>query len=129
MARNRMPPTRDTITLDADARVADVPDPPLPLTGVRLEIWTQMWDQPIATLWNRVDLAALCRLVILQTTIEAYAKADLLREMRQLEDRFLLNPYSRAQQRVVIADPGDAKAGGGDVTWLNDARRRLDRPS
>lgn len=119
-----MPRTRDTILIPADARVAKVPDPPLPLTDTRLEIWNQMWAQPIATLWNLADLAALCRLVIMQTTVASYSKADVLREMRQLEDRFLLNPYSRAQQRVVIDGDGEEPKNG-NVAWFEEAQRRL----
>jgi hypothetical protein len=87
MARHRNPPVRGTITLHASARVATIPDPPLPLVGVRLQIWTEMWSQPIATLWSRADVAPLCRLVILQTTMEALHNQGLLAEMRQLEDR------------------------------------------
>lgn len=123
-ARNRNPPTRGTITIPADARVATIPEPSLPLTGVRRDIWDLMWSQPIATLWNLADLAALTRLVILQTTLEAFASKDLLSEMRQLEDRYLLNPMSRVQQRVVIDDGGEVHSGG-NVAWFEDAQRRL----
>lgn len=122
--RHRNPPMRGTIVVPADARVAKIPEPPLPLSGVRLEIWNAMWSQPIATLWNLVDLAPLARLVILQTSLEAFKSRDLLAEMRQLEDRFLLNPYSRAQQRVVIDDAGEGEPDG-NVAWFEDAKRRL----
>jgi hypothetical protein len=124
MARHRNAPTRGTITISATAKVDKIPEPSLPLTGVRLQIWEEMWAQPIATLWSRADLAPLTRLVILQTTLEAMTDKGLLAEMRQLEDRFLLNPYARAQQRVVIADEPGAE-GGGNVAWITDARRRL----
>lgn len=123
-ARNRMPPTRGTIAIPSTAHVAKIPEPSLPLTGVRLDIWNSMWSQPIATLWNLADLAALTRLVILQTTLEAFTSKDLLSEMRQLEDRFLLNPMSRVQQRVVI-DEGEAQTDGSNVAWFEDAKRRL----
>jgi hypothetical protein len=123
--RHRNPPTRGTIVIASDARVAVIPDPVFPLTGVRLDIWTAMWDQPIATLWNLVDLAPLTRLVVLQTTIEAFSSKDLLSEMRQLEDRFLLNPLARVQQRVVIEDGGEGQSDG-SVSWFEDAKRRLD---
>ncbi|MEO8694804.1 MAG: hypothetical protein ABI658_14860, partial [Acidimicrobiales bacterium] len=128
MARHKNPSTRGTITIDADAKVDVIPEPSLPLTGVRREIWDEMWAQPIATLWNRSDLAALTRLVIIQTTLAAYDDKGLLAEMRQLEDRFLLNPYSRAQQRVVIGGDVDDRIGG-DVAWFNDAKRRLRGPA
>jgi len=122
--RHRNPPMRGSILVPADARVAAIPEPVMPITGVRLDIWNSMWSQPIATLWNLVDLAPLTRLVILQTTLDAFGSKDLLAEMRQLEDRFLLNPYSRAQQRVVIGD-GEEAPDGDQVAWIDDARRRL----
>ena len=122
--RHRNQPTKGTITIPATARVATVPEPMLPLTGVRLDIWKSMWAQPVAVLWDLVDLAPLTRLVILQTTLEAFSSKDLLSEMRQLEDRFLLNPYSRAQQRVVI-DGNEEGPADGNVAWFDDARRRL----
>jgi hypothetical protein len=109
-----------------DAHVRTIPEPSLPLTGVRMDIWREMWAQPVATLWSRVDLAPLTRLVILQTTASALADRSILAEMRQLEDRFFLNPYSRAQQRIVVGDGDDVAEGkSGDVAWFNDARRRL----
>ena len=123
--RHRHPPARGVILLQADARVATIPEPSFPLTGVRHDVWQEMWSQPIATLWNRVDLAALTRLVILQTTLDALSNHRLLAEMRQLEDRFLLNPYARAQQRVVIDDGTFAVDTGGNVAWLADAHKRL----
>lgn len=119
-----MPRTRETIVIPSTARVAEIPAPPLPLAGTRLEIWESMWAQPIATLWDVADLAALCRLVIMQTTVESYSKGEVLREMRQLEDRFLLNPYARAQMRIVIGDE-EPKNGNSNVTWFEDAQARL----
>lgn len=92
----------------------------MPLSGIRRTIWDGMWGQPVATLWNLVDVAPLTRLVILQTTLEALGDKDLLAEMRHLEDRFLLNPYSRAQQRVVLAGE-DIDV---EVDDIADARRR-----
>lgn len=123
-ARNVNPPTRGTITIPADARVASIPEPALPMTGVRLDIWNSMWSQPIATLWNVADVAAITRLVYLQTTLATFKSKDLLSETRQLEDRFLLNPLARVQQRVVIEGVDEGTAGG-SVEWFEDAKRRL----
>ena len=75
-----------------------IPEPALPLTGVRREIWDSMWAQPVAAQWSLADLAPLTRLVILQTTLEALSDRDRLAEMRQLEDRFFLNPRARESQ-------------------------------
>ena len=127
MNRNRHPPTKGTITVSASARVTEIPEPSIPFSGIRRQVWDAMWSQPIATLWSNVDLAPLTRLVILQTTAESLGNYRLLAEMRQLEDRFLLNPFARSQQRVVI-DGGEPEHEG-DVTWFNDAKRRLRGPS
>jgi hypothetical protein len=122
-ARHRNPPTRDTITVAADARVEDPPPPMIPLNGPARYLWEAMWQHPVATLWTVADVAPLTRLVMLQTSATAIVSKDLLAEMRHLEDRFLLNPYARAQQRVVIGDgPDDATAA--DVPDLDEYRRR-----
>jgi hypothetical protein len=121
-ARHRNPSTRDTITVAADARVEEPPPPMIPLNGPALYLWEGMWQHPVATLWERTDVAPLTRLVMLQTSATALLNKDLLAEMRHLEDRFLLNPYARAQQRVVIGD-GD-QGGPSDVPDLDEYRRR-----
>lgn len=100
--RHRNPPTKDTIIVYADDRVANIPEPILPFEGQRRELWVQMWAQPVAVLWDPVDVAPLSRMVMLQTSATTFIDSRLLIELRQLEDRFLLNPYARAQQRVVI---------------------------
>ena len=123
-ARNRNVPMRGTITIASSARVAEVPVPPLPMDGIRQQIWDSMWSQPIATLWNLGDLLPLARMVILQTTLESFTSKNLLQEVRQLEDRFLLNPMSRVQQRVVIEEAA-ADQSGNNVAWFEDAKRRL----
>lgn len=124
--RHRNQPTRNTIVVAADARVQRVPEPAFPLSGVRRSVWDAMWAQPIAILWNDVDIAALTRLVVMQTTPKYFEDRGLLAEMRQLEDRFLLNPYARAQQRVEIREDDDSgEEVTGDVSWIDDARRRL----
>ncbi len=127
--RHRNPPTKDTIVVYADERVESVPEPVLPFTGGRRELWDQMWAQPIAVLWDVVDVAALTRMVLMQTSAETVKDSRLLIELRQLEDRFLLNPYARAQQRVVIEDSGRAQPERGSaplagVSSIERARRR-----
>ena len=120
-ARHRNPSTKDTIRISANAQVDEIPDPAVPFNELRQEVWEQMWSQPVATLWDRADIAALTRLVILQTTAEVYSDRGLLAEVRQLEDRFLLSPYARAQQRVVIDD--------GDVIECRPQRPPTSRPN
>lgn len=108
MRRHRNPPTRGTIRVAADARVDDVPEPALPLEGDARTLWHRIWTQPVATLWTEADVAPLTRLVQLQIGAGESANAKLMGELRQLEDRFLMNPYARAQMRVVVGDDEDA---------------------
>lgn len=122
--RHRNKPTRTDVKVEVSAKVPTIPPPALPLTGVRREIWDTMWSHPIATLWATADIAALTRLVILQTTPAALADRGILAEIRQLEDRYLLNPYARAQQRVVLTTDGQPEAEA-SVSELDDYRRRL----
>jgi hypothetical protein len=95
----------------------------IPLSGPAKYVWNDMWAHPVATLWQRADVAPLTRLVLLQTSSTALLNKDLLAEMRHLEDRFLLNPYARAQQRVVIEDQDRKADGASEVTSLDDWRR------
>ncbi len=109
--RHRNPPTRNQIVVYSDARVDPIPDPPVPLQGLQQAQWRDLWSQPLATLWaNPADLMTLVRLVALQTSADAMLDKGLLAEIRQLEDRFLLSPYARAQQRIVILDPPEEEA-------------------
>jgi hypothetical protein len=133
-ARHRNKPTRTTIIVRPDARVEQIPEPALPMTGIRRQIWDEMWSNPIATLWDLIDVVPLTRLVFLQTSADALLDKGLLAEMRQLEDRFLLNPYARAQQRVQIEGepretPAESRAAAREqaatVARLEDRRRRL----
>lgn len=121
--RHRNKPTKDTIVVPADARVKRVPKPVGELGAVQKALWRRMWRHPVATLWEDADVAPLTRLVMMQTSPEALTDKDLLAEMRHLEDRFLLNPYARAQQRVVIAGEDDDE-GPGEVPNLDEYRRR-----
>jgi len=117
-------PLKPGIVVDGDARVGTVPKPPLALDAGQRRIWSAIWAQPIATLWGDIDVAPLCRMVILETTREAFTSASLLAEMRHLEDRFLLNPTARAQQRVSVSAPTE-RTDVDAVSWIDDARGRL----
>lgn len=118
-------PLKPGIVVAADAKVDSVPKPPMRLDAGQQTIWAAIWAQPIATLWGDIDLAPLCRMVILQTTRQAFTSAPLLAEMRHLEDRFLLNPTSRAQQRVTVGAPAESGDDVSSVSWIDDARNRL----
>lgn len=126
--RNRNKPTRETIVVDADARAAIVPDPVIPLTQSGQGLWDFLWSLPIASLWDQADAPAVTRMVKLQSR-KGTLDAKTLAEVRQLEDRFLLNPYSRAQQRVVIEGSGAAGSDTppADVSDIDHYRDRMER--
>ena len=121
--RHRNPVTKDTIHLAHDARAEVVPDPTLPLTPTAMKVWEILWRSPLATLWCEADASVLTRLVTLQTK-RTWTPA-VLAELRQIEDRYLLNPYARIQQRVVIGGAVESAEDGDGVAWLQDAKRRL----
>jgi hypothetical protein len=125
--RHRNPVYKDSIVIPPNARVARIPSPSLPFEGIRKKVWRQMWQQPVAVLWDKADIAVLTRMVVLQTTPDVYSSPRLLAELRQLEDRFLLNPYARAQQRVVLSDGHEQdNREAADVSDLDVWRRRLE---
>jgi hypothetical protein len=127
--RHRNKPTRADIVISS--RPGEAPRPAFPISDVGMDIWARVWAEPIAVLWSVADVAPLTRLVVLQGTTSALADCRLLAEMRQLEDRFFLNPYSRVQQRVRFADDDDVdegRAGVGEagVSEIDAWRARID---
>lgn len=61
-----------------------------------LDCWDQWWRSPMALMWSEFDQPALERLLLL--TAKSWiggATAAELSEVRQLEDRFGLNPVGR----------------------------------
>lgn len=129
--RHRNPSQRDSIVVAADARAQVVPEPVYPLTTASgRELWEFLWGLPIASLWDPADAPAITRMVQLQSKRSGTLDPRTLAEIRQLEDRFLLNPYARAQQRVVIehtAGAGSDAQGAAGVTELDQFRSRLQK--
>lgn len=123
--RNRNPVYKEDIRIPGDARVDVIPEPALPFEGIRKQIWEQIWEHPIALLWQLADVAVITRMVVLQTTPEVYTSPRLLAELRQLEDRFLLNPYARVQQRVIIGDEDDDVEEDAAIASIAEYRRQL----
>jgi hypothetical protein len=90
-----------TVSESVDAR--SIPDPIRPLSPRERAWWDRLWRSPAAALWCESDVAAVTRLVVLETTEGLDAK--VLAELRQLEDRLLLNPWARRVAKVeVVAD-------------------------
>jgi len=63
------------------------------------ELWAFWWSSPMALMWSRHDCRTLERLLVLSLRFgdDSGATAAELSEVRQLEDRFGLNPKSRRQ--------------------------------
>jgi len=62
-----------------------------------LVLWKCLWASGEASQWRAVDAAAVTRLVELESIPAGEIDVRLLAEVRQLEDRFGLNPYARRQ--------------------------------
>jgi hypothetical protein len=101
-------------SLPAQGRVG--PAPPLPkgipwLDWTR-EYWATIWASPVATRWLDFDVPALVRLARLQERAVWCDDTKFLAEIRQLEDRFGLNPRGRRLNGWEIdrADPSPSPA-------------------
>lgn len=92
------------LVVSRDARVDRVPDAALTLPPSAASAWDALWRLPVATLWDRSDVPALTRLVLLQRSPQTFQTPGLLAEMRQLEDRFLLSPRARLEVGVELVD-------------------------
>lgn len=93
------------------------------------EWWEWLWATPQATQWDEGDrtLVRLAGLVELANAGEA--SAALLGEIRQLEDRYGLNPKAMTQLRWTIAEPVEPPAAAAASTATKDevAERRSRR--
>lgn len=74
--------------------------------------WKTVWASPMAGEWIASDVPALRRLAsLLDLSARGEAKATLLSEIRQLEDRFGLSPMARLRlQWKPAAPPADKPA-------------------
>lgn len=97
-------------TLPAEGRQGPVPKLPrrakawLPSTR---QWWERIWRSPMATEWIPADEDTLVRLaMMLDWEARGEANATLRHEIRLLEDRFGLNPASRARLRWQIGPEG-----------------------
>lgn len=103
--RNRMQPAFGWTTLPADGRPGKAPTLPTARrwTDFTLNWWKALWATPQATQWAE-DSPELFRLALLHETIwgasdEKGPSPGILSEMRQIEDRFGLNPKAMLQLR------------------------------
>lgn len=80
------------------------PAPSLSLAGAGLskdeqvwarKLWATWWSSPMALMWSEFDRPQIERLLILTARARSGASAFGISEIRQLEDRFGLNPTAR----------------------------------
>lgn len=113
-ARRNRPPTA-AVTLPAEGYTGDVPEWPavVPCELVDIELWATLWRTPQAAAWARMGEGVqriLARYVTLWRSTSDKAPAEL----RQLEDRFGLNPQAMLRLRWEVAadELADARDGG-----------------
>lgn len=97
------------ITLPAEGRLGSAPKLSLPAQITKdfegdqraakrsaRALWAKWWASPMATMWSTDDAPSLTRLLIMITRAgETGGSSAELGEIRQLEDRFGLNPRAR----------------------------------
>jgi hypothetical protein len=84
--------------------------------------WETVWSSPMAAVYLEADVPALTRLAALvDQTAKGDVGANVLAEIRQLEDRFGLTPLARRrlQWEIEQATPVDRPASEGqNERWL-----------
>jgi hypothetical protein len=104
--------------------------PPLPKT-VKVPAtvrawWRALWASPISQGYDDVDQPALTRLVVLWArALDGSASIGELAEIRQLEDRYGLNPLARRRLGWQVLSPQRASADEDAPQPPPSARRRL----
>lgn len=122
---------QQTLTLPASGRKGEPPPWPLPSARDReLEIWRELWRTPQAVQWERMGsgvAALVARLAHLMHLAELGAKAPMLGELRQLEDRLCLSPLAMARLGWRIEDDGgDDAAIPSNVLSIRDRMAAVD---
>jgi hypothetical protein len=127
-------PTIPTTALPAAGRREPIPEPPYPLLEHGLAWWRWAWRLPQAAAWDAGALYALARRAELLGMSDeresirrleelvrrlkglAGGRVSVMREMRELDNRFGLNAKAMVDLRWKIeepeAKPAPAKAGG-----------------
>ena len=123
---NRHKPTHAPVELPAVGPDRPAPSPSSELNADEERLWAAMWKQPEAAMWRDADVPALTRLVTLQADRRAWHDNRLLAEMRQLEDRFGMNPTARRLLGwKLTADEEGQKHPEGPERSPEDRRSRL----
>ena len=101
---NPQKPTHELVVLPAEGRQGAIPECLPYVQDQAFQLWEHLWRRPEAAMWSESDISGLSRYCYLTTDTEAIHDPRLLAEMRQLEDRYGLNPYARRQMRWVVGD-------------------------
>ena len=104
-AVNRNKPTHGEVLLPAAGRTKPAPEPMTPLTEPALSLWNRLWATPEATQWGEADVPGLTHYVNLAVVPEVWLDSKSLAELRNLSDRFGMNPYSRRVSKWVHEEP------------------------
>lgn len=102
------------------------PAPPKGLDAGSRAVWRELYTEPVAGLWRKVDRALVLRLVLLRHRLELEgvdAPGWVYGVAQGLEDRLLLNPRARRAGGVVYVDPPPPTSSGPKVRRLDDRRR------
>lgn len=114
--------------LPATGRQGDPPEYPLGAMTKKLEgLWAELWASPQAVAWAEYGwtrvVARYAKLVL--AAERPNAKAALLGEVRQLEDRLGLSPMAMKRLQWELTDAPAETETPSDVPNIDDYRVRL----
>lgn len=107
-AVTRHKPTHGEVLLPAAGRTTPAPAPIVELLEPARAMWDRIWASPEATQWGEADVPGLTRYVTMAIVPEIWLDSKLLPELRNLEDRYGLNPYSRRVSKWVHDVPEES---------------------
>ncbi len=131
-AIRRNKPTIPTTNLPAAGRTEPVPDPPAlyELGAKALDWWGWAWRLPQACGWSDGDLFVVARRALLEDDLTqvdpGQARLQIMREMRELDDRLGLTAKGLAALRwKIIEDDAIAAGQTPPAPKAGDRRQRL----
>jgi hypothetical protein len=130
-AIRRNKPTIPTTNLPAAGRTEPVPDPPAlyELGDKALDWWGWAWRLPQACGWSDGDLFVVARRALLEDDLTqvdpGQARLQVMREMRELDDRLGLTAKGLAALRWKITDDEATATGKPTAPKAGDRKARL----
>ena len=115
----------DWVRLPVEGFRGDVPEWPLPFEPALavLDAWRELWRTPQAAMWAKEGHARMvARYALMLVDAESPdAKAALLAEVRQMEDRLGLSPMAmkRLQWEIGEGEASRSAASGGNANVRN----------